>query len=68
MRPLKLLHCTLRKRHDWAIVTGHYLHRRGLKKLPEPLHYEFCLNCHTIKVVGGRKKENLLEKAKRKIT
>jgi len=66
MRPLKFLYCTLKKRHDWAIVTGHYLHRRGLKKLPEPLHYEFCLDCHTIKIVGNREK-NLLERAKKKI-
>ncbi len=66
MRPLRFLYCTLKKRHVYAIVTGRYLHRKGLKKLPEPLHYEFCLSCHNIRVVGKRE-ENLLERAKNKI-
>jgi hypothetical protein len=67
MRPIKFLYCTLKKRHNWAIVTGHYLHKRGLKKLPTTFHYEFCLSCHSVKVVDGKKNENLLEKAKRNI-
>jgi hypothetical protein len=59
MRPIKMLMCTLKKRHHWAIVTGHYLHKKGLKKLPEPLYYEFCLNCHTVRIIGGKENENM---------
>jgi len=67
MMVLKFLYCLLiRKRHDYAEVTGTYLHKKGLKKLPEEFHYEFCLRCHHVNIVKEEDK-NLLERAKKKI-
>lgn len=65
---LKFLYCLLiRKKHDYAMVTGTYLHRKGLNKLAEGYHYEFCLRCHHVNVVKEEKDKNLLEKARKKI-
>ena len=63
MKICRMLWCTLKKKHHWAVVTGHYLHKKGMKKLPEPLYYEFCLNCHTIRIIGGKEDERM-EKTK----
>ena len=64
---LKFLYCTLiKKKHDYAVVTGTYLHKRGLKKLPADFSYEFCLRCHNVNIIK-REEENLLERARKKI-
>lgn len=67
MRPIKFLHCTLRKKHDYAMVTGIHLNKKSLKKLPKLFHYEYCLRCHHVNVVKEENEKNLLERAKKKI-
>ncbi len=67
MRPIKFLYCTLKKKHDYAMVTGINLHKKRLKRLPKEFHYEFCLRCHHVNVVKEENEKNLLERAKKKI-
>ncbi len=68
MMVFKFLYCLLiKKKHDYAMVTGTYLHKKGLKKLPAEFRYEFCLRCHHVNIVKNGQEENLLERARKKI-